>query len=235
MRNFLTRIRVLVLLCGFVFLQTEQAYATPAFIAGPDIVIDVGHGGIDGGTVNGNLLEKDINLEMAKMLYAELNRKGYRTVLNRTGDYALSEDNHWLRSSRHRRDLAQRCLIANQLYPKIMISLHVNWSKSRSRTGGVVLHQNNSHSILLANFLQASMNKLYKQSTQPEFGKTFYILNHSVCPTVIVEMGFISNEGDRQQLTVPEKQKQLVDALRSAIDQYFTYTESANSRSSHER
>ncbi|WP_409341735.1 N-acetylmuramoyl-L-alanine amidase [Paenibacillus sp. MBLB4367] len=230
MQKTFKRLAAFMLVWGIILLQPPQASAIPAVMSDMDIVIDVGHGGIDGGAVNGDLLEKDINLQLGKLLYAELQSKGYRTVLNRTGDYALSEDNHWLRSSRHRRDLAQRSLIANQLHPKMMISLHVNWAKNRNRNGGVVLYQNNSHSILLANLLQSSLNNLYGQTREPVFGKTFFILNHTKCPTVIVEMGFISNARDRRQLTAPAKQKQLVAALSVAVDQYFAFTESAGSR-----
>lgn len=230
MRRLFKMLSAAVLLLSLAAFQSPSAGAKPTLLQGTDIVIDVGHGGIDSGTVSKDLEEKDINLAIAKILYEELTKKGYHTVLNRYGDYALSEDNHWLRSSRHKKDLAQRSLIANQLEPKLMISLHVNWSKKRSVKGGLVLHQNNSHSILLAHLLQTSLNRLYGQEKEPVPGNTFYILNHTRCPTVIVEMGFISNPRDREQLTIPEKQHELAAVIRAGIEQYFIYTQSASSR-----
>jgi N-acetylmuramoyl-L-alanine amidase len=45
-------------------------------ITNVDVLLDVGHGGIDGGTSFGDLLEKDINLSIAKKTYDSLQKKG---------------------------------------------------------------------------------------------------------------------------------------------------------------
>lgn len=89
-------------------LSPEEVKDHPAFIRDV-IIIDAGHGGIDGGTSFQNIMEKDINLAIAQKVFMLLRSMGYHAVLNRTGDYALSEENHWLGTrSRHLRDLAQR-------------------------------------------------------------------------------------------------------------------------------
>lgn len=189
-------------------------------IDSPDVLIDVGHGGVDGGTSHGDLLEKDINLAIARKVFNLLHRDGLKVAMDRTGDYALSEDNDG-RGSRHRRDLVQRKVIADRLSPRLIISLHVNWSASRKKSGAVVLFQNNSDSVLLASLIQQSLNRLYNSKNRPEFGKRFYLLNHFKSPTVIVEMGFISNESDRRLLTSNYGQKKLAEAIASAVEQYL--------------
>lgn len=208
--------------------SSHQSLGAPAWVAplafpGTDIVIDVGHGGIDGGTKFGELLEKNVNLDIALKVYEQLTRSGVRTAINRTTDYALSDDNYWLGSrSRHLRDLSQRKLLAEALRPKLVVSLHTNWAKRSSRTGATVLFQMNPQSHAAAHLIQRRLNNLYgKNGEIPYLGKPFYLLNHSPCPAVIVEMGFISNPDDRAILTTPAKQQIMAEAIASAIREYL--------------
>lgn len=189
------------------------------------ILIDVGHGGIDSGTSHGNVFEKDINLQIAKRLYKHLTDAGYSAALNREEDIALSDDNRWLNSrSRHLRDLAQRKNLAKEIVPQMMLSLHVNWSSDSRRQGPVVLYQSNEQSYMLAELLQGSLNRLWGTHDKPVKGKTYYVLRHSYCPSVIVEMGFISNGSDRGHLTDPTGQEKIAQAIAEAVSEYVTLT-----------
>ncbi|WP_334076723.1 N-acetylmuramoyl-L-alanine amidase [Paenibacillus sanfengchensis] len=191
----------------------------------PVILIDVGHGGIDGGTAYGDTLEKDINLEVGRRLYMVLRSHGYRAILNRTGDYALSDENRWLNSrSRHMRDLAQRRGLSEQLPAAIVVSLHVNWARNTARRGPLVLHQKDGRSAMLAGCLQHALEDLFDMpgSRLPELGKPFYLLNHVKAPAVIVETGFISNAEDRAMLTSKRGQQKLAESIYAGIAEYFT-------------
>lgn len=191
----------------------------------PVILIDAGHGGIDGGTSYEQILEKDINLEIGRRLYVVLRSHGYRAILNRTGDYALSDDNRWLHSrSRHLRDLAQRKELSEQLPASIVVSLHVNWGRNKSKRGPLVLHQNEGRSVVLADSIQRSLERFYQLEAArvPEHGKPFYLLNHIDCPAVIVETGFLSNAEDRAILTNGRGQQRIAEALYRGISEYFT-------------
>jgi N-acetylmuramoyl-L-alanine amidase len=202
--------------------STESLWSETLSLPEADVVIDVGHGGIDSGTKFGELLEKHVNLEIALKLYEQLKKSGVRTAINRTTDYALSDDNDWLRSrSRHLRDLSQRKLIAEALQPKLVVSLHTNWAKGPSKTGASVLFQMNPQSHVAAHLIQHRLNGLYGKNEIPYLGKPFYLLNHSPCPAVIVEMGFISNSSDRTRLTTQAKQQEMAEAIASAIREYL--------------
>ncbi len=205
----------------FTFLFTP-VYALHQVNTPVDVLIDVGHGGIDGGAVHGNVMEKTITLEVAKLLYRQLSMKGYNVVINRTEDYALSDDNNWLLThSRHRKDLAQRKHLAKELSPKIMVSLHVNTSSDTSSHGPIVLYQKNNQSFMLADTVQHSLNNLFKVTELPQPGKRLYMLNHSICPTILVEMGFISNHQERRLMTTAAYQAQIANAIHTGIDTYF--------------
>ncbi|MGG4499447.1 N-acetylmuramoyl-L-alanine amidase [Paenibacillus polymyxa] len=230
------------LLCSAVF--TPFAYATtqpeeksteinkhtaPPFnrsyhaFAKPVVLIDVGHGGVDGGTSHKGLLEKDINLAIAQKLYLILRSQGYPAVLNRDKDYALSDDNRWLQSkSRHLKDLAQRKSLTEQLPTSLVVSLHVNWTKRAEKRGPIVLYQDEGSSYLLAERIQHSLNRLFCMNRQTIYGKPFYLLNKIQHPAVIVETGFISNEQDRAMLSGDHGQKRIAEAIAEGIIAHLT-------------
>jgi len=225
---------VLWLLIAMTLLPYEATWATEAAEAGPypilknpivtdvDVLIDVGHGGVDPGTFYGEIYEKNINLDISMLTYKILRNKGVNVLVNRVGDYALSGENRWFRSnSRHLKDLAQRSHLANEIRPKAVVSLHVNWAAKEGRHGPIVLHQKSVASKRLANCMQASLNRLYGTDHTVIYGKTFYLLNHVHVPAIIVEMGFLSNASDRAQMTEPKKQQQLAEAIANGIIAYL--------------
>ncbi|MEK8131320.1 N-acetylmuramoyl-L-alanine amidase [Paenibacillus filicis] len=187
-----------------------------------DIVIDVGHGGIDSGTFYGDILEKDINLSIAKRTYELLRQQGYLVLMNRIDDYALSGENLWLRSkSRHIKDLAQRAHMANEVNPKLVISLHVNAAKRPSTRGAIILHQKDERSKALASSLQNKLNAYYGIEHDPVYGRTYYLLKYSKAPTVIVEVGFLTNAEDRALLTSSEGQQALAVKVAEGVVAYL--------------
>jgi N-acetylmuramoyl-L-alanine amidase len=79
---------------------------------GPVVVIDPGHGGTDTGARGTNLVEKDVVLQVAKILRAELERIGYRAVMTRNDDSNPSYED--------------RAAAANAYRDPIFITLHVS-------------------------------------------------------------------------------------------------------------
>jgi N-acetylmuramoyl-L-alanine amidase len=187
-----------------------------------EVLIDAGHGGIDGGAHFGSVLEKDINLQVAKRLYLMLRSQGIPAVLNRSGDYALSDENRWHPSrSRHQRDLSQRRGLTDEIAVQLLVSLHVNWSGNEKASGPLVLHQEEGRSALLAAFLQDALNREYGSRRLPKVGKPYYLLNLVKRPAVIVELGFLSSPADRAKLTDPRWQQRLAEAVAAGIRQYL--------------
>ncbi len=74
------------------------------------VVIDAGHGGAESGAALGDIAEKDFNLGLARRLRAELEGRGFRAILLRDGDNALS--------------LEQRTLAANSAHASAYIGIH---------------------------------------------------------------------------------------------------------------
>lgn len=204
-------------------LQKQDDHVSHAAFRHPVIIIDAGHGGIDGGTSADDLLEKNINLSISQKMYMMLKSRGYAVVLNRDRDYALSDDNTWLKTrSRHLKDLAQRKGLSDELPSDLIVSVHVNWSKREKSHGPVVLHQQEGRSYLLAESIQSSLNTMYQTDRQVEWGKPFYLLNYIKKPAVIVEAGFISNLHDREMLSSSSGQKKIAEAISSGIIYYLS-------------
>jgi len=185
------------------------------------VIIDVGHGGIDGGASHGATLEKDINLAIASKLYVILRSQGIPAIMNRTGDYALSDENRWHNTrSRHRKDLSQRRQLTEEIGSELLISLHVNSARNSGKRGPLVLHQDAGESALLAFCLQDALNRQQATASLPRLGEPFYLLRRVDQPSVIVEMGFISNAEDRVMLIDPVRQNEIAHAIASGIRQY---------------
>lgn len=235
LRRMLASAAILLLLTGGnagTILAASPAADLPAdrsgsrqYMLGHDqriILIDAGHGGIDGGTSYGTILEKDITLAISRRLFLLLRSDGFDAILNRTGDYAPSDENRWLRSkSRHLRDLAQRKELAETLPANVVVSIHINWAKSPSKHGPLVLFREEGRSFLLARSIQDQLNKLYGMQTAPRQGKPFYLLNKITATTVIVEAGFVSSPADREKLCTPQGQEEIAEAVAGGIAAYL--------------
>ncbi|AIQ12452.1 N-acetylmuramoyl-L-alanine amidase [Paenibacillus durus] len=186
------------------------------------ILIDAGHGGIDGGTSHGDILEKDLTLAISRKLFLLLRADGFDAVLNRFGDYAPSDENRWLQSrSRHMRDLAQRKELAETLPAAVVVSVHINWARTPSKHGPIVLYRQEGRSFLLAKAIQDQLNLLYGIELDVHPGKPFYLLNKITAPTVIVETGFISSPVDRAMLTTSKGQEKIAEAISDGIAAYL--------------
>ncbi len=96
------------------------AAAQPTAPSGPLIVLDPAHGGTDSGARGEGIVEKDVVLQIARTVRAELERQGYRVVMTRNDDSNPSYDD--------------RAAVANAHRDAIFISLHVS---STGATGTV--------------------------------------------------------------------------------------------------
>ena len=93
----------------------------------PTVIIDAGHGGEDGGAVGvGGVLEKDINLNIARALYDSLSAKGINCVMTRTEDILLYDPTSDYHGRKKVLDLAARLKIAKETPNSVFVSIHMN-------------------------------------------------------------------------------------------------------------
>ncbi|NLY52101.1 MAG: N-acetylmuramoyl-L-alanine amidase [Firmicutes bacterium] len=188
------------------------------------IVIDPGHGGIDGGTSSGNLLEKDVNLRMGHILRQVLEAHEYQVVMTRTDD---SDVSHFVPegASRYRRDLKGRVRLVGRVRPISLISIHVNWHKDSWRRGAIVYYQNGeAESRLLAEAIQRELNAIQPVERQIR-AADFYVLRNTDAPAVLVEIGFISNPEDRKLMQDEAYLTKQAEAIRAGIEAFLRQLE----------
>jgi N-acetylmuramoyl-L-alanine amidase len=190
------------------------------------IVIDPGHGGIDGGTNKDGILEKEINLGISKKLKVFLEQRGYKVIMTREEDISLENlDNSG--QSRHRRDLNARVNIINKNNAQLFLSIHVNCNFKKTSTDGAIVFYNDKfqESKVLAYCIQRSLNAMVvsgkKRTVHDPVQANYFLLSYSEIPGVIVETAFISNEVERRLLTQDEFREQLAKAIADGVEQYL--------------
>lgn len=216
---------LLMLLACLVFLSIDSPGIAKA--AAPiDVLIDPGHGGIDGGTCEGDCLEKEINLDLATRLKSLLMIHGYETLLTRDKDFALSElVDKSVSPSRHSRDLFARRQMIRSLSPRITVSLHVNWCQDPQESGGYAYYYKfNPESKQLAETVQLELNQAFNHSKRKSVLGPYYILKNETVPTIIVEVGFASNAEDRVRLMSEQGREYTAEVVFNGIRNYLNNT-----------
>lgn len=208
---------VLVVLCLFVFsIQIISAQSLP--LQDTIIMVDAGHGGRDSGTYYGDILEKDINLEIAKELEKELTKYGAIVYMTRKRDVDLSSIYD---SAKKRGDLYRRLLLIKEKNCDLYISIHINWYDDSTLKGAEVLYNSiNKENKVLATSI---MNRFKKDLKSNRNIKTtdLYMYRNTTTPGVLVECGYLSNPTERKLLQEKEYQQQLSKTITTGIIDYL--------------
>jgi len=182
------------------------------------ILIDPGHGGIDGGAKSKNgTIEKNINLLIATKLKIELENSGYLVYMTREEDSQLD--------SKKVKDLNARCQMKKDTKCDVFISIHQNIFPQASCFGAQVWYASNDNSKLLAEEIQNSLKETVadKNKRIPKAAKEQYrILRdgyEGAC--VLVECGFLSNHEEEEKLKSDEHQDKIVKGIINGVNKYF--------------
>ena len=170
------------------------------------VVIDAGHGGSDAGAIGGGIYEKDITLDVSKRVEEILKKKGYQVLMTRDDDTYVS--------------LQDRVAISENFAPDIFVSIHVN-SSVRPEITGVETHYYHQESMSLAQTVHSSFASSVQSPNRGLFKSKFYVINHTTCPAILVEIGFISNSGEREQLIGSKRKQATAKSIAEGIDNYF--------------
>lgn len=194
------------------------------------VIIDAGHGGVDGGTSAADgTLEKDINLQIAKKLNNILQSFGIETVMTRNEDISIHDSSATTIRQKKISDLKNRLSIINNTDNAVYVSIHQNhYSDSKYRGMQVFYSKNNPDSKLLAEkirhpvvtYLQKTNTREIRQS-----GKEIYLLNNAEAPAVMVECGFMSNKNETELLKNEDYQRKLAFIIAVGITDYINSSE----------
>ena len=164
----------------------------------PTIVIDAGHGGIDGGAVGVHKeIEKDINLAIATTLNTMLQAGGYPTVMVRNSDISIHDPQYTSVRQQKVSDIKNRLKLAEETPNAIYISIHQNQFEQSQYHGAQMFYSvNNPESQILGRRCVCSLKPCYnrKMRGRPSPLKRTYIYctmrpvqpfwwNAAFCPT----------------------------------------------------
>lgn len=223
---------VLLLACLLVVIYETNAshrrFFLPEPLGGIKIVVDAGHGGIDGGASAGDVVEKDITLAIAKNVEKKLKRLGAEVEMTRTTDGDVldeHEPNKEFSSLRERKvqDIFYRQKIINDHDPDIFITIHANAIPETKWRGAQVFYHKDGHenSEPLAKAIQSSIKKSLQNTDREALAiKQIYLLKKTKAPAVLVETGFLSNPEERQLLTDKKYQDKMAEAIVDGIEDY---------------
>ncbi|WP_375501863.1 N-acetylmuramoyl-L-alanine amidase [uncultured Nostoc sp.] len=180
-------------------------------LANLKIVLDPGHGGKETGASGPTgYLEKDLNLVVSKLLRDELVKRGATVVMTREDDRELS--------------LAERQAIISQEEPAIAISIHHNslpddGDAEKTKGFAAFWYQPQAHN--LAMFLQKYVVKKIGKPSYGVFWDNLALTRPTAAPSVLLELGFMSNPDEFEQIVNPEVQKKTANAIAQGITEWF--------------
>ena len=194
-------------------------YRTTGGISGKTIVLDPGHGGSDPGAIGPTgLQEKQVTLPIAEYLKSILEAKGAKVILTRTtdvdvyGPHASGVD-----------ELQARVNVANGNQADAFISIHIN-SFSNPNVGGIATYyfDGSDQSKKLASSVQGQIAEHSgfngDRGIQPG---NLYVLRHSLMPSILVELGFISNPKEEGHLKETSTRQAFANELAKGLELYF--------------
>ncbi len=194
-----------------VMYNEKPKKSTPTISSMKKVVLDPGHGGSDSGAIGGGLYEKNLNLEVAKLVAEKLTKKNVYVYMTRSKDTTVS--------------LEDRTNYSNEINPDIYVSIHTN-STVQEDSYGVETHYYKDDSYSLAQLIHskfASAKNLKKWETKDRgvIKSRFYVINHTEAPSILIEMGFISNTQEREKLFTKERQEQIANSIAEGILEYL--------------
>ena len=186
------------------------------------VMLDPGHGGVFSGAHCEDAIEKRIVLRVAIHLKRLLEVQGMEVSMTRDGDFHLS--------TVLSEDLQERCNLEHQVRPDCFVSIHCNAHDNKNAKGFEVwTSPGQTSSDNLATMISRSADSYVPEFAarkdmsdgDPDKESRFKVLVGTRGCAVLVELGFLSNEHDREFLLSTEGQFEFAKMLASAIYQYL--------------
>ena len=224
----------------FQFLNPAKAAAADnkygADLSGVTVMIDVGHGGIDGGAVAYRCAdcklcwtdkkkltnkkycptcgkevqmheEADLNLSLANALKGELELMGAEVILNRSDDSPININDRL-------RDLMETA-------PDICVAIHQNSYNSNKVGGFDSMYYTPWSQLLAKNIREYTKDTGVYTKTHLKWSVGYFMMRQTVCPTILTENGYMSNADDLTAMVEQEKVELKAVAMAHGIADYF--------------
>ncbi|OOG76124.1 N-acetylmuramoyl-L-alanine amidase [Flavobacterium sp. A45] len=171
------------------------------------IVIDAGHGGSDFGATFNGTSEKVIVSQIAEKIKSLNENKNITILLTRNSDEFIT--------------LEKRTEFINSIKPDLVLSLHINANSNNEKSGLESYVSDKSPFYEKSNAIANQLNASLANNNSLKVSKTklapFHILKKSEAPTVLVELGYLTNAKDRKYLTDEKEQAAIAKNINSFL------------------
>jgi N-acetylmuramoyl-L-alanine amidase len=190
-------------------------------LIGRIVVLDPGHGGDDTGTAAHGLIESKVMLDLARRIEGRLSAIGVTVLFTRSAMTGPSD--------------LTRALMANQARADIMLSLHCD-STDQPQAGGVAtffygLDRFGAWSAVgqqLADLIQREIVARTGLTDCRSHARGWVLLQRTQMPTVRIEAGYLSHQGDAARLASPAFLDTLAEAIVIALQRMYLGEDDTN-------
>lgn len=193
------------------------------------IFLDPGHGGRDSGAFYYNVAEKDLNMQIYRKLRARLEELGYKVLTSRDSDVYVDF-------------ITERSRMVNKTNSDIFISIHFNATGSAySKASGIQTYSYSdepdypskinknwhnhpdriSESKRLAAAIHSSLLAETGAKDAGQLERSFAVLRETAKPAVLLELGYMDNFTESQQIRDSRYQDKLVAGIVKGIQKYY--------------
>ena len=193
------------------------------------IFLDPGHGGRDSGAFYYNVAEKDLNMQIYRKLRAKLEELGYKVLTSRDSDVYVDF-------------ITERSRMVNKTNSDIFISIHFNATGSAySKASGIQTYSYSdepdypskinknwhnhpdriSESKRLAAAIHSSLLAETGAKDAGQLERSFAVLRETAKPAVLLELGYMDNFTESQQIRDSRYQDKLVSGIVKGVQKYY--------------
>lgn len=178
------------------------------------IFVDPGHGGPDPGAVGNEIEEHAVNLAVATALTRLLREGGYEVMQYRTTreENVLPDKNA---------DLSNRAAMANRWGADYFISIHTNSATNPSANGfeAYVYRLGGPAEALARSIVRSVVERLGVKDNGVRRAN-FAVLRRTVMPATLLELGYLTNPTEAQNLNSSAWQQAVARAIYDGIYAY---------------
>ncbi len=176
------------------------------------VLLDPGHGGKDSGAEAGGMLEKSLTLEVSLAAAEELRRRGVTVQMTRHNDTFV--------------ELEDRASAANAFHADLFLAIHADVNPSPVKLGHSILlpQSGNAKARIAAQWVDRELTAAGSPSyTIRGDDRGLYVLRHTTCPAILLEIGFLSNPIEAGWLRSPAYRQKLSLAIANGVIAYLQH------------
>lgn len=195
------------------------------------VVLDAGHGGVDGGTQGEGILEKNLSLAITRRVEKHLATAGIRTLMTRRDDTYVA--------------LEKRADFANRHQPDAFVSIHLNADATTGDTSGLETYYcsrkrlgdmmrlrerlnlpkdetiRDRRSEWLADILHQGIRTATGAENRGTRDSNYLVVMHTECPAVLIECGYLTNTNEARRLQEEAYQEKIALAITDGLRKFL--------------